>query len=403
MEEHHRPYWEERQNPRAGAVLPSHGFWASGVATDPRHTFPLPLTHDLVFWTVKPGSGRLKGPAYGDGSGLHGRSLLTRRCGWGLCTVDEYGSLTAAVHGAYPSPVQEVPDAELYALLFYLQNVERATDSDIVFHADCKWVVDTWRAPRATSTQGSAVHADLWRKVHMQAEAIGYGRISVLKVKAHARPQEGAELIEIRHWRGNAAADLAAKAGAALHPVDEALLLEAKAITTTAKEVARFLGSAWAWAFANKGNAHEARDTGATVPEPLPGDALHVVHPKMGMAHQMILDADASRVRCIACWSSAGEELRFSFAAEQCRRPRGTGHNVFLCGAIVFCARCGAYSETKVVHLQDTCRGMPASGSAAFRLRRLLRGKHPVKGQDVGPMKPLRTASSAVLGFQAVA
>ena len=115
----------------------------------------------------------------------------------------------------------------------------------------------------------------------MQAEAIGYGRISVLKVKAHARPQEGAELIEIRHWRGNAAADLAAKAGAALHPVDGALLLEAKSITTAAVEVARFLGSAWAWAFANKGDAREARDTEAAVPGSLPGDALHVVHPQI--------------------------------------------------------------------------------------------------------------------------
>ena len=89
LEGHHSSYWSELPNPRADATCPHHGFWATGVATDPRHTLPLPLVHDLVIWTIRPSAGRLHGPAYGDGSGLHGRSLLSRRCGWGLCTVDE--------------------------------------------------------------------------------------------------------------------------------------------------------------------------------------------------------------------------------------------------------------------------------------------------------------------------
>eukprot|EP00969_Alexandrium_andersonii_P089226 3938744-Alexandrium_andersonii.AAC.1 len=58
-------------------------------------------------------------PAYGDGSGKHGPSQATLRCGWSVVALREYPSCTvdAAVCGNFPGHVQDVLGAELYAFL----------------------------------------------------------------------------------------------------------------------------------------------------------------------------------------------------------------------------------------------------------------------------------------------
>ena len=62
------------------------------------------------------------------------------------------------------------------------------------------------------------------------------------------------------------------------------------------------------------------------------------------------------------------------------RRPMTSdetgGHILYENGNLTWCSRCGAYGQERVHRLRDACQGHP--GQAGFRLRRLLKGRHPL-------------------------
>ena len=54
------------------------------------------------------------------------------------------------------------------------------------------------------------------------------------------------------------------------------------------------------------------------------------------------------------------------------------GRRLRVAGGLVFCRRCGRYSEAKVRGLAANCR--PPAGGTSLALRRLARGRHPATG-----------------------
>ena len=65
------------------------------------------------------------GTFYGDASGGKFTSLKPlRRCGCGIALVDEEGNLIFGIFFNLPGLVQTVPRAELYALLFVVENLD---------------------------------------------------------------------------------------------------------------------------------------------------------------------------------------------------------------------------------------------------------------------------------------
>ena len=62
-----------------------------------------------------------------------------------------------------------------------------------------------------------------------------------------------------------------------------------------------------------------------------------------------------------------------------------------------FCVRCGMYSKHRADKLRYACRGFPLCASKA-RLRRLLRGLHPVTGKRLaGEQRWLKAAMRVAL------
>eukprot|EP00973_Karenia_brevis_P033597 4631812-Karenia_brevis.AAC.1 len=53
-------------------------------------------------------------------------------------------------------------------------------------------------------------------------------------------------------------------------------------------------------------------------------------------------------------------------------------------GPVIFCSRCGFYSQTKLAKLQHECRGSPSTNGAKRRLEKLLKGRHPVSNESLG-------------------
>ena len=77
------------------------------------------------------------------------------------------------------------------------------------------------------------------------------------------------------------------------------------------------------------------------------------------------------------------------------QRMHRLGHRVWTAciddcdkGSIIFCTKCGAYSESRVKTMFRDCPGHRVAGGPKARLQRMLEGKHPTK--RVARTKPLR-------------
>ena len=95
-----------------------------------------------------------------------------------VATRFEHGVVTpvAAVHGALPGLIQEVPLAERYGFVF-LQHAapgdEHADGAPYVYHTDCQWVRDSWLAGPASCAGPWHIGACLWKQVFRLADDLG--------------------------------------------------------------------------------------------------------------------------------------------------------------------------------------------------------------------------------------
>ena len=173
------------------------------LINDPGHSLQAPLGAERLIWTVAPGfDATFEGQAFGDGSGYHGSSVVTRRCGFAVAgsvalyandAVAEEGIVGARVLvcGALPGPAQEVPLAELYALYVALRFAMPNSSGCFEFFTDCLWIISSFRKGEQHCTSAGCWGAAMWKKVFALVRSLlgendGASKLILTKVKAHS-------------------------------------------------------------------------------------------------------------------------------------------------------------------------------------------------------------------------
>ena len=377
-----REYGFSVETSRLLRVDPTNPLWVTGLVPDPRRDLPKPLLELKVIWVVAPGEQPcFDSVGYGDGSGIHGRDPVRRRCGWSvISTLVDWPNISpkALAYGNLPAPLQEVPASELLAFCFYLQHA-LPDESGAMYVTDCAWVVETWGKGEYAATHSGAVHADIWRKTFLAAKNLGIENVRVRKVKAHRALGSAASRDDAHDILANKLADEAAKKGASLHPtapqVDEQIRCTEDLVT----EVAQYIGRAALWRQQVYGALpRNEASTGGFEPlarAPVDRVAKHVLVNEEG------------GFRCTRCVSAA--RSRAALERHPClQEPLQRQHSLLRSGPYIFCGDCGSYTSTavsksKVYNLHRSCLGKPLDDTSARRRDRLLQGKCPFTGKSL--------------------
>ena len=64
-------------------------------------------------------------------------------------------------------------------------------------------------------------------------------------------------------------------------------------------------------------------------------------------------------------------------------------HRLGMAGAMALCLSCGGHGMVVIDKLRKPCVGKCSSPWASDRLRRLLKGRHPTTGEELGPVVPM--------------
>ena len=149
----------------------------------------------------------------------------------------------------------------------------------------------------------------------------------------------------------------------------------------------RFVGHLAAWRFRTYGaRALYVGDTGVKSGE---ASAAHeavldegVFHRPVVSAHRPVL-TEGLRWRCLSCMASA--ESVAAMGAVPCidKTAEAATPRLLQCGALVFCGRCGLYSEKRVRQLKALC-AEPKCPSQVARLKAMKEGRHPVHRYFMG-------------------
>ena len=357
--------------------------FSNSLVPEPIVASPSPLTSTDVTWSVASGGMPLFGSeGFGDGSGMLANHYASRRCGWAVVAVERVGAsafLGTSAYAPLVGPIQEVPLAELYALLFFITHSMPAENGSLTFYTDCKWVVDTFASGWAVATQPMAVFAGVWRKVFKAIDDVltSVEQLHLIKVKGHATAIScGNDEVLMLQKRGNDEADILAKKGAMLHPMDANDCERLRRISLVQPIVATYL--------ARIGVAKLERYGKDAIPTPQANAQQRLerhdrpcIAIQDGSCHRICTDLSTMRVRCSLCLASADT------ANVLCKAPcRSTGasreHIVWTAGDFVFCTKCGAHSAVRTNGLSHSCLGGPASDSGRDRRNRLLKGRHPI-------------------------
>ncbi len=203
------------------------------------------------------------------------------------------------------------------------------------------------------------------------------GELRVSKTKAHAT------LKSVQHsphllWQrfGNTAADVCARAGAALHPNCPMVEVRLARTRTMVGALAKFVGRVGSFVL-----KHSLLPVRLARPFTIPHLPAHTIASGPELA-----------LRCVKCYKLAG---RLGRVVGRCVPLLFVPHHPLAVGAGIFCARCGAYSFKRCVRLMGSCPARPTSGTVARRLAALLAGEHPVSRVALGV--PYGTAEPAEL------
>ena len=105
--------------------------------------------------------------------------------------------------------------------------------------------------------------------------------------------------------------------------------------------------------------------------------------------HCLAVDSHGAE-KCIKCLMPAAITQKQSCTAAGMLR-----HGLAALGSGVFCLRCGADSFRQKLLLTGECRGRPVDAAAAWRLKRMLGGRHPVNGTTLGEARRINAAAGA--------
>ena len=363
--------------------------------------FPGPLlVEDMVWSSTASGDFCFGAEAFGDGSGINIKHYRTRRCGFAVVGVDRHRAsrfLGVTACGALPGPLQEVPVAELMALMFFLRHSLPNSEGALWFYTDCEWVVATFARGEAYATHPMRRFAGVWKALFKILDDVLPDRLclNIVKVKAHASViscDGDEELLFLK--RGNDEADAKAKEGAARHPSNEADLIRLKRCNLVQPVVAKYVARLGVWRRNRYGrdvvparppSCRVRHKSSLAVELCIPSDPST----STPQGHRICSDPFSLRLRCVRCMASAENAL--TLAKQQCIPQSLLGnHKIWRIDGIIFCRDCGAYSERRTLKLGGRCLGFPSSTSAEQRRLRMLNGVHPTNKLPIGMPRPDR-------------
>jgi ribonuclease HI len=317
------------------------------------------------------------GPIYTDGSCIDPSGSMPR-AGYAAVQINDQGDIIRGLWSSVPSPwPQEANTAEHIALFHAFEHAQPGCR----ILSDCMTVVKGWINGIAWASGPKRPHGGIWRELAASIQK-GNGVTSVEKTKAH-RDLAQLEGDELRHGRGNAAADSKAGVGAALHdisPGDRKWVAAQESMELDAvMEMARALG-AWPSSFDLFGDLKKK--------EKVPTEKIvraKRTH-RMGWINHVW--------RCIDCHSrprngrAAPEKECPGCDESTCKiiiNPQGHKlvqaweGDVEASRSIVWCTRCGCHTHYCPRGLRNPCRKVER-GSGGQALKKLRQGLHPSSG-----------------------
>ena len=331
--------------------------FAKGLLPAPAAIIPRPLITEEVTtqWVNKPGSGRLTGSLFLDGSGTGGSIPFLRRAGWAIVQVDPDGNLVAAAYGAVPwdaAPAQVARDAEDYAV-FMLSKVAALP---FTLYIDCAGTMGAARNPQV-GTKPRHLRSHLWDDVWKH-----FKELQVHKTKAHATEADIVHGATTR-WQmdGNTLADQYAKLGVEAHGITAQQCLEIRALTKIAYHAAKWAASQYVIM-----SKEERKDSDMLQPKQKLPQAKSKAQPRPPRS--------GSTPACSNTQQATGK------------------HSIRACtvsdnATLLFCGTCGAFKWKRTSKLGAPCPLHIAGPGARQRLNMIKRGRFPNSSlhMSIGP------------------
>ena len=259
----------------------------------------------------------------------------------------------------------------VYAVLFWLRHLDPTSRITPVFYTDNQRVSDGFNGHWDVGKPW-CLHRDLWAAVRVARDDVR-DDVQVRWRRGHIGPAAAERLSPEDSLAafGNAWAHTRARRAAAWHPSrtsEQAVLRTDSFALHLSVAYARFLE----WALEDPERMPQATVLDRLFPLPRP--------PAIPL-HTYACDGHGIE-RCIRCL------LPPALAGSRPCRPHGNmGHSFMAIGGGLCCRRCGSYAFQRLELLGTTCRGRPPGGqqgTTAWRLRRMLQGRHPKTGAHIG-------------------
>ncbi|CAK0828037.1 unnamed protein product [Prorocentrum cordatum] len=383
--------------------------FARALCPGPALAFPAAADAALAaprWFGVPPGS-KFAGKVFVGGSARFPALRGARRAGWAVVQIGLGGEVIGGMHGIVPrayGPEQEARDGEDYAFHMLAQFwLPSADGSGLEVFCDCAGTVGL------ALSQGKAL-APLQARRHLwQGWWAGPGpSATVRKVKAHKVLAAAASWEDELLIRGNRAADLWAKRGAALWPIDEERVWFLQACAWRVEELGRWVGKLAATMVDREQLDSDGVVGTADLVYDIPQAALDAAELADAGVAALALEADLELGQApgAAAGAAAGVELGQAPAAaagaaadeladaavaapELKAAVAGAGvarvvrgHCIVVSrlengdGAMAWCLKCGCCfwkrSPPAGTGLLGSCKGRPAPGERAAEARRLL-------------------------------
>lgn len=336
-------------------------------------------------------------PIFTDGSCLFPKSGILATAAAAAVQVTEKGALIRAAVATVPA---YMPASSAWAehLAVWLA-AKYSVDGAPTIVTDYQGVIQ-YSSNRLESMSPRKPFSGLWMEIWRLVP-----RAVFKKTKAHRDKYDAEYYGDLHNFNGNDYADSQARAEARRTGPDEktvSLVQDAELATETLVKWAARMLCLWP-------TFREAVDTGqwTVVSSSKRGRNRGPATP-----HDWQWSAAGSRFVCSACmrWSRrpALSIGKCKWAAAETSRVVMSAHATHVLrrlvsvrhASVVFCERCGVFTETHLRSLLQPCLGKPANPTAKSRLGRMSKGRHPVKDlffQHFRVFRPVEAGPDPVL------
>jgi ribonuclease HI len=291
----------------------------------------------------------------------------------------------------------------MYAAMKFLQSIidNEIPASTLNIYTDCAYVIKGW-LDRMHAYRGK--HGRLWKRIWENIDTIREHDITIQfhKVKSHTGEAEIAAGIITRDQQiGNSLADEFARGGADIDEVAERQINLIRWIDATAWLVQKRLLKACELSL------HYTKKEERPPPPP----RSTMLDTLTALGHDIIVIGKQDHCQmCLTQWPKTDRKSMidrgqcnpdmWGSAPPLCRDVpwviptsknmifRGksvhASHHLAWYRGLLYCLRCGCYSEKRVRLLAESCKMMPSGAPAAKGLKRIKEGLHPISGTPQG-------------------